>query len=150
MSFHDFLDKFIRRILITDSVLTSIGAFELMAFQNRIDQLDFPQQQQTELNILRDYMTSKSITVIEHDDLFFGGTTSIDEPHLAIFRYLKKEDDKEFVSVDELCIELAPDNKAARQRILERRKKSRDAKQIVDIEDMRRMHNKLVFNQHSK
>ena len=86
MSFHDFLDKFIRRVLITDSVLSSIGPFELMVFQNRIDQLDFHQQQQTALNILREYMISKSITVIEHDDLFFGGTSSIDEPHLAIFR----------------------------------------------------------------
>ena len=41
-SFHDFLEKFIRRVLITDPVLSSIGAFELMVFQNRIDQLDFP------------------------------------------------------------------------------------------------------------
>ena len=31
-SFHDFLEKFIRRVLITDSVLSSIGAFELIVF----------------------------------------------------------------------------------------------------------------------
>ena len=32
MSFYDFLEKFIRRVLITDSVLSSINAFELMVF----------------------------------------------------------------------------------------------------------------------
>ena len=35
-SFHDFLEKFIRRVLITDLVLSLIGAFELV-FQNKID-----------------------------------------------------------------------------------------------------------------
>ena len=87
MSFHDFLEKFIRRLLITDYVLSSIGAFELMMFQNRIDQLDFPQQQQTDLNILRDYMISKSIAVIEHNDLVYGDLIFNDEPDLAMFRY---------------------------------------------------------------
>ena len=53
MSFHKFLKKFIRRVLITDSVLSYIGAFELIVFQNTIDKLDFPQQQQTDRNILR-------------------------------------------------------------------------------------------------
>ena len=70
MSFHDFLETFIRKVLITDSVLSSIGDFELMVFQNRIDQLYFPKQQQTNQNILRDYMISKSIDVIENNDLF--------------------------------------------------------------------------------
>ena len=36
-SFHDFLEKFIWRVLITDPVLSSIGAFELMVYQNRMD-----------------------------------------------------------------------------------------------------------------
>ena len=36
MSFHDFLEKFIRRLLITDFVLSSIGAFELIEFQTRL------------------------------------------------------------------------------------------------------------------
>ena len=35
--FHDFVEKFIRIVFITDSVLSFIGAFELMVFQNRID-----------------------------------------------------------------------------------------------------------------
>ena len=85
MSFHDFLEKFIRRVLITDSILSSIGAFELMVFQNRIDQLDFPQQQQRDLNILRDYIISKSIAVIEHNDHFYGDLIFNDEPDLAMF-----------------------------------------------------------------
>ena len=68
--FHDFLEKFIRRVIITDSVISSIGAFLLMEFQNRIDQFNLPKQQQTALNILKNYIISKSITVIEHDDLY--------------------------------------------------------------------------------
>ena len=69
-SFHDFLEKFNQRVLITDSVLSSIGAFKLIMFQHRMDQLDFPKQQQTALEMLRDFMIIKSITVIEHDDRF--------------------------------------------------------------------------------
>ena len=70
--FHNFfLDTFIRKVLTTDSVLISIGAFELMEFQNKLNQLDFPKQQQTALDILRDYNISKRIIVIEHD-LFIG------------------------------------------------------------------------------
>ena len=90
-SFHDFLEKFIRRVIITDSVLSFIGAFELMVFQNRIDQLEFPKQQQTTLDILKNFMFLKGITVIEHDDLFFGDAIVADEPDLAMFRYKKEE-----------------------------------------------------------
>ena len=69
-SFHDDLKKFIRRVFINDPVLSSIGAFELMVFQNRIDQLDFPDQQHTALDMLKDFMILTSITVIKHDDLY--------------------------------------------------------------------------------
>ena len=100
MSFHDFLKKFIQRVLITDSVLSSIGAFELMVFQHKIDQLDFPKQQQTDLNILKDYMISKSIAVIEHNDLFFGYLIFNDKPDLAMFRH--KNENKKFVTHEEL------------------------------------------------
>ena len=41
-----------------------------MVFPNRIEQLDFPDQQHTALDMLKDFMILKSITVIEHDDLF--------------------------------------------------------------------------------
>ena len=70
-----------------------------MVFQNRIDQLDFPDKQQTALDMLRDFMILKSITVIEHDDLFFGGAIFNDDPDLAMFRY-KKE--KQIVSHENL------------------------------------------------
>ena len=90
-SFHNFLEKFILRVVITDSVLSSIGAYELMVFQTRMDQFDFPKQQQTALDILKDFMILKSITVIEHDDLFFGNAIFNDEPDLAMFRYNKEK-----------------------------------------------------------
>ena len=91
-SFDDFLENFIRTVLITDAVLSSIGAFELMAFQNSIDQVDFVHQQQTLLNNLKKYMISKSIIVIEHDDLFIGNAIFINKPDLAIFRYKTAND----------------------------------------------------------
>ena len=84
MSFHNFLEKFIRRVLITDSVLSSISIFELMVFQNKINQLDFHQQQQTNLNILRAYMISRSIAVIEHNNLFYGDLIFNDKLDLAM------------------------------------------------------------------
>ena len=62
-----------------------------MVFQNRMDQLDFPKQQQTALDVLRDFMFLKGITVIEHDDLFFGNAIFAEEPDLAMFRYKKKD-----------------------------------------------------------
>ena len=68
--FHNFLERFIRKVLITDSVLSSIGAVELMEFTNKISKIDFIQKQ-TSLDILKDYMFSKGITIIEHDDFFF-------------------------------------------------------------------------------
>ena len=64
-----------------------------MMFQNRIDQLDFPDKQHTALDMLNDFRILKSITVIEHDDLFFGDAIFNDEPDLAMFRY-KKENKK--------------------------------------------------------
>ena len=100
MSFHDFLEQFIRKVLITDSVLISIGAFELIVFQNWIDLLDFPQQQQTNLNISRDYINSKSISVIKHNEFFYGDLIFNDEPDLAMFRY--KNENEKFLSHTEL------------------------------------------------
>ena len=38
-------------------------------------------------------MFLKGITIIEHDDLFFGDAIFAEEPDLAMFRY-KKEDTK--------------------------------------------------------
>ena len=61
-----------------------------MVFQNRMDQLDFPKQQQTALDMLRDFMILKSITVSEHDDFFVGYAIFNDEPDLAMFRFKKE------------------------------------------------------------
>ena len=73
--------------------------FELIVFQNRMDQLDFPKQQQTALDMLRDFMIITSITIIEHDDLVFGDAIFNDEFDLAMFRY-KRE--KKIVSLENL------------------------------------------------
>ena len=59
--------------------------------KNKMDQLDFFKQQQTALDILRDFMFLKGITVNEHDDLFFGDVIFADEPYVAMFRYKIKE-----------------------------------------------------------
>ena len=45
-------------------------------------------------------MILKSITVIEHDDLFFGETIFNDEPDLAMFR--NKKEDKNIVKHENL------------------------------------------------
>ena len=65
-----FSKEFHSKVFIIYYVLSSINDFELMVFQNMIDQLNFSKQQQTALDILRDFMFLKGITDIEHDDLF--------------------------------------------------------------------------------
>ena len=131
MSFNDFLDRFIWKVLISDSVLSSIGAFELMEFKNKISQINF-QQKQTSLHILKDYMFSKGITIIEHDD-FFLNASSNNKRHLHVFRF--KQNDEEFVSEEVVSLELGPNYispcsqltfeaniRTAKERILESRK----------------------------
>ena len=54
-----------------------------------MDQLYFTDKQHTSLDMFRDFMILKSITVIEHD-LFFGGAIFNDDPDLAMFRYKKE------------------------------------------------------------
>ena len=61
-----------------------------MVFQNRMDLLNFFKQQQSALDILRDFMILKSIIVIEHDDLFLGDAIFANEPDLAMFWYEKE------------------------------------------------------------
>ena len=97
VSFNNFLDRFIRKVLITDSVLNSIGAIELTEFKNKTSQIDF-QQKQKSLDILKDYMFSKGITIIEHDNFYFNANSN-NEPHLHVFRFI--QDDEEFVSNEE-------------------------------------------------
>ena len=131
VSFYDFLDKFIRKVLSTDSVLSSIGAFELMEFRNKISKIDF-QQKQISLHILKDYISSDRITILEHNDFVFNASSN-NEPHLHVFRF--KLDNVEFVIDEEVSRELGPkyislcsqltfeaDIRNAKERILERRK----------------------------
>ena len=64
-----------------------------------MDQLDFFKQQQTALDILRNFMFLKGKTVIEHDD-FVDDAIFDDEPDLAMFRYKTKN--KQIVSHENL------------------------------------------------
>ena len=101
-----------------------------MEFKNKISQIDF-QQNQTSLHILKDYMFFKGITIFEHDDFLFNASSN-NKPH-HLFRF--KQDDKEFVSNEEVSRELGPnyispcsqlnykaDIQDAKEQILERRK----------------------------
>ena len=51
-SFITFLQRFIRTVIITDSVLYSIGDLELMKFQNKIDQHNISVKEKAELDDL--------------------------------------------------------------------------------------------------
>ena len=132
MSFFNFLENFICKVFVTDDVLSSIGAPELIKFQNRINQLYFEQDQEAALNSVRDKILTIRISIIEHSNLFVGAALSNEEIDLARFRF--KEDDEDFVSHEELHQELGDDyispcsqltddadRQAAKQRILERR-----------------------------
>ena len=102
--FYDFMDRFIRKALITNSVLSLIGAFKLMEFKNKICQIDF-QQNQALLHILNNYMFSLRITILEHND-FVVNASSNNKTNLQVFRF--KQDDVEFVSDEEVLRELGP------------------------------------------
>ena len=47
--FRLFLERFIKTVFITDSVLYSIGAFELIKFQNRIEDQHLSEQEKATL-----------------------------------------------------------------------------------------------------
>ena len=133
--FRLFLERFIKTVIITDSVLYSIGALELMKFQNKIEDHDLSEKEKATLEDIRNQMLSMNITFIEHEDLFFGGTSFNDESEIAMFRY--NDDDKNYVSDKELARELGrayvpprsqltyeSDRQIAKERILERRCKN--------------------------
>ena len=83
VSFHNFQDRVNRKILITDSVLRSIKAFELIKLKHKISQIDF-QQKQTSLHILKDNMFSKVIKILEHNYFLFNASCKY-APHLNVF-----------------------------------------------------------------
>ena len=53
LSFYSFLERLIRTVIISEPVLYSITAVELMKFQNIIDQHDITVQEKAELENLR-------------------------------------------------------------------------------------------------
>lgn len=57
-----------------------------MTFQNRFDKHDLPQQENASLDHLRKLMLYMGVTILEHKDFLFGGTTSNDEIKLAMFQ----------------------------------------------------------------
>ena len=72
ISFLNFLQRFVLNVFVTDDVLLSIGAPDLIEFKNKIDQLDYHQDQEAALNRLREEMLTLGISIIEHNDLFVG------------------------------------------------------------------------------
>ena len=131
-SFFNFLQNFICKVFVTDDVLSSIGLPELMEFPNKINQLNFEQNQEAALNSRREKMLTMQISIIENSDLFVRAASSNEEMHLARFRF--KNDDEDFVSDEKLHRELnddysppcsqliyEPDRQPAKQGILERR-----------------------------
>ena len=130
-SFLNFFQNFVLYVVVTDDVLLSIGAFELIKFKNKIDQLDYHQDQEAAPDRFRKEMLTLGISIIKHKDLFVGAHCN-NEYHLS--RYQFKEVDAEFVSSKELARELSDnytppcsqlsletDRQAAKQRILKRR-----------------------------
>ena len=93
----------IRPVIITDSVLYSIGALELMKFQNKIDKHDISVKVKAELDNLRKSMLSMGVTILEHDDIYHY-STSDNEPELAMFKY--NDEGKYFISDEEFSREL--------------------------------------------
>ena len=91
-SFILLLENFIRDVFITNSVLNSMCAFNLMKFQNKFKDHNLSQEENARLDNLRKRMLLMGITIIEHNDLFFSGSIPKEEPDLAIFRYNEKDD----------------------------------------------------------
>ena len=81
-----FLEEFIRIVLITDSVYFSIGAPELMKFQNKIDQHEISHQEKQALENLRKWMFILNVIILENNDLFFDGIAN-DEAQYHISQY---------------------------------------------------------------
>ena len=62
-------------------------AFNLMKFQNKFKDHILFQKKNARLDNLRRRMLLMGITIIKHEDLFFGGSIPKEEPNLAMFRY---------------------------------------------------------------
>ena len=127
ISFLNFFQHFVRNVFLTDDVLLSIGAPELIEFKNKIDQLDYHQDLEAALDRLREEMLTLGISIIQHNDLFVGANCN-DEYHLSSFQF--KEEDAEFVSSEELARELG-DNYTPRCSQLRYETDRQEAKQRI-------------------
>ena len=87
----NLLEQLIQTVFITDDVLFSIGAQQLMKFKNKLDQHYIDQQVKEELDCLKQWMLLYGINIIEDDDLFFASNLN-DKPDLAMFRYSKEDE----------------------------------------------------------
>ena len=63
-----------------------------MNFLNKFKEHNLSQEENAKLDNLQRKMLLMGITIIEHKDLNFGGSISIEEPDLAMFRYNNKDD----------------------------------------------------------
>ena len=86
ISFLNFLQHFVQNVFVTDDVLLSISAHELIEFKNKIDQIDYHQDQKAALDRLREEMLTLGISIIEHNDLFVGAKCN-NEYHLSRFQF---------------------------------------------------------------
>ena len=73
-------------------MLNSICAFNLIKFQNKFKDHDLSQEENARRDNLRRRMLLMGITIIKHEDLFFGGSISKDELNLAMFRYKEQDE----------------------------------------------------------
>ena len=85
ISFYFFLERLIRTVIITNCVLYSIGAVELMNFHNKIGQRDITVQGNAELVDLRKSRLSMGVTILEHDNIYHYSIAD-HEPELKMFR----------------------------------------------------------------
>ena len=63
-----------------------------MKFQNKFKDYNLSQKENAKLDNLRRRMLLMGITIIEHEDLFCGGSISKEEPDLAMFRYKEENE----------------------------------------------------------
>ena len=69
-----------------------------MKFKNKFKDHNLSQEENARLDNLRRRMILIGITIIEHEDLYFGGSIFKEEPDLALF-WNKEEDEELFMKM---------------------------------------------------
>ena len=64
-----------------------------MKFQNKFKNHDLSQEENARLDNLRKRILLMGITIIELEDLVFGGGICTEKPDLAMFRYNKEDEE---------------------------------------------------------